>query len=204
MAEGFMIPEFKDGHQFSTLREAIDARERHLEMHKLLLSMQDHSYIPATFDGDIPEFAFGKQRERLLIGKLYWLKDERGIEQAGKLTAATVSPNESCAHCVMEFSEGRTGIWKIPLSEVELEVWRRHPDTFFGVPAQRSTVAETPIQLYDFFHTATKLRTKEQLLAVLSESPDLELERLAVLEQKELASMHAERLTYGALAHRLN
>jgi hypothetical protein len=202
MAEGFMIPEFKEGHQFATLREIIDAREKHQEMHNLLLSMQDHSDVPATFDGEIPEFEFGGQRARLLIGRHYSVKDKDGIDRPARLTAATVSPGERCAHCAMDIVGGNTVLCKVPLTDAELEVWKRHPDTFFGVPAQRSMTAETPIELYDFFHAATKLRTKEQLLAALSESRDLDVAKLAELDQAQLASLHAERLTYGALAHR--
>jgi hypothetical protein len=38
--------------------------------------------------------------------------------------------------------------------------WRRHPDTFFGVLGQRSTRADTPLALYDFFHEWFKYTRK--------------------------------------------
>lgn len=69
LAEGFHIPEFKQGAHFPSLRHAIDAREAHIEMHDLLQSLRDHSDIPSTFDGEIPEFAFGEATQRLVDGE---------------------------------------------------------------------------------------------------------------------------------------
>src|ERR1700722_1670668 len=57
VVEGFQIPDFKSDVLVS-LREVVDARERHIEMHELMKSIKDHSGIPSTFDGGIPEYAF--------------------------------------------------------------------------------------------------------------------------------------------------
>lgn len=57
---GFQIPDFKADNPAPSLRAAIEARERHIEMHELIQSIKDHSDIPMTFDGEIPEFAFGE------------------------------------------------------------------------------------------------------------------------------------------------
>src|SRR2546428_1938284 len=86
MAEGFQIPEFKTDSMFPSLRAAIEARERHIEMHELIVSMHDHTDIPSTFDGEIPEFAFGEVAPRLLIGQRYLVRDEDGTRKPGLLT----------------------------------------------------------------------------------------------------------------------
>ena len=46
------------------------ARDKHMDMVRLIKSTRDQNEIPVTFDGDIPEFAFNKelQEKRLLIG----------------------------------------------------------------------------------------------------------------------------------------
>jgi hypothetical protein len=41
-----------------------------------------------------------------------------------------------------------------------MNAWKRHPDTFFGVPSQRFTRADTPLELYDFFHESFKCWAK--------------------------------------------
>src|SRR5207244_634446 len=94
MAEGFQIPEFKADAMFASLRAAIEARERHIEMHELMRSMKDHNDIPSTFDGEIPEFAFGEDAPRLLIGQRYLVEAEDGVERPGLLTTATVIDSE--------------------------------------------------------------------------------------------------------------
>jgi hypothetical protein len=93
---------------------------------------------------------------------------------------------------------GRSGIWKIPLSSDEMAAWNRHPDTFFGVVGQRKKQAETPLELYDFCHNSFRRETKERLLEVMAGSPDFD--RLKTLTQVELAKVHAERTTYAVLA----
>lgn len=86
----------------------------------------------------------------------------------------------------------------MPLSDAEMAAWKRYPDTFFGELGQRTTRAETPLELYDFFHQSFKRCSKEQLLKAMADAVDID--KLADLGQEELASIHAERLTYGALA----
>jgi hypothetical protein len=72
LAEGFKLPEFKIGATFSSIRNALTARERHFEMFKLMESLREHYEIPATFEGEIPEFAFGDSGTRLRIGQRYF------------------------------------------------------------------------------------------------------------------------------------
>ncbi|MBU1978399.1 MAG: SEC-C domain-containing protein [Gammaproteobacteria bacterium] len=72
--DGFQIPDFK-ANVTTTLRAAIEARDHHIEMHELIQSIKDHSDIPSTFDGEIPEFAFDEDVPRLLIGQNYLVQD---------------------------------------------------------------------------------------------------------------------------------
>lgn len=181
-----------------SLRHVIDARETHIEMHDLLQSMKDHAEVPSTFDGQIPEYAFNDGLSRIMVGSRYRVKDHEGVERLAKVTAATVSEHERIAICGVTFEEGRSGIWTVPLSDEELTAWRRHPDTFFGVLSQRSTRAETPLELYDFLHESFKRMSKDDLLNAIADAPDFAT--LAQMDQSQLASIYAERMTYGALA----
>jgi len=197
VVEGFQIPDFK-GDAKASLREIIDAREKHIEMHELMKSMTDHSTIPSTFDGEIPEYAFNPDEPRLLIGERYLIPDQDGVLKPVVVTAATVREEEKVAYCGVTFVDGRAGILKFPLSDSELAAWSRHPDTFFGVVSQRKTHVETPLEFFDFCHDAFKRESKERLLEVMADSPDFE--RLKTLTQAELAGIHAEHMTHAALA----
>ena len=196
LAEGFQIPEFKFD-AVSDLRHVIEAREAHIEMHNLLKSMYDHSDIPSTFDGELPVYAFHPDTPRILIGNRYLFPDERGIERPGRVTSAVVLENERKVLVGVDFDSGESVICSGPLSEDEIEAWRRHPDTFFGVVGQKTTRADSPIEFYDFWFESFKRLSKARLLESMSQQPDFEY--LKTLSQAELASIHAERMTYSAL-----
>jgi SEC-C motif len=200
MAEGFQIPDFKADAMFPSLRAAIEARERHMEMHKLLHSMHDHTDIPSTFDGEIPEFAFGEGAPRLLIGQRYLVKDGDGTEQPGLLTTATVVETERAAYCGLTLDNGKSIICSWPLSDTEMAAWSRHPDTFFGELGQRTTKADGPLELYDFFHNTYQQTPRERLLELMAEMPGIT--DLRQLDQPALASIYAERCVNVAIAER--
>jgi len=196
LAEGFQIPDFKSGVR-ADLRRVIDARESHIEMHELMKSFKDHADIPTTFDGEIPEYAFGADAHRVLI--------RRALHGAGPRRRGSARPGD-CRNsygsgarrllCVT-FDDGRSAICTMPLSTEELAAWKRHPDTFFGIVGQRSTHANSALEFYDFFHESFRRESKERLLEVMANAPDFE--QLRNLDQPQLASIHAER-TSAALA----
>lgn len=194
--DGFKIPDFKANVQ-TTLRGAIDDREKHIEMHELIKSIQDHSSIPITFDGEIPEFAFNKGIQRLMIGQNYLVCDSNGIERRGTLTSATVNEAENNVYGAFLLDNGEAIITSIPLSELEIAAWRRHPDTFFGEVGQRTTQANSPLELYDFILSSYRNTPKERLLELLAGSPDIaELEKF---EQPQLSKIFSERIVSSIL-----
>lgn len=198
LAEGFQISDFKSDVVFSSLRSAIDARERHIEMYELLQSMKDHADIPSTFDGEISEFAFGEVTHRLLIGQGYLVKDTNGIERPGLLTTVTVAEAERRAYCGLSFDDGKAAIYTCPLSDAEMAAWHRHPDTFFGEVGQRTTKADHPLDLYDFFCNGYQHTPRERLLEFLAGSSDIA--ELTKLSQSELVSIYAERCVNSVLS----
>jgi len=153
--------------------------------------MREHSLVPSTFDGQIPEFAFGDAQQRLIVGQTYLVPDKGGVERRGRLTTATVSENEKFAHCVFALETGVSVIATVPLTEAELQAYRRFPDTFFGTLIEPMRKANSPVDLYDFFLEAYRETSKERLLELMASAPDLEY--LRSLSQKELASIYSER-----------
>ena len=85
VAEGFKIPDFKLDSAFLTLRDALQSREKHIDMFDLMQAMKEYDQIPSTFDGEIPEYAFGEISEvRLKIGNEYLVPDANGNDVLGE------------------------------------------------------------------------------------------------------------------------
>jgi len=83
LAEGFQIPDFKIDTAFPSIRAAYESRKAHADMHQLLKSMNEHSAVPVTFNGEAPELAFGEHQPRLLIGETY-LVPMRMVRRSGE------------------------------------------------------------------------------------------------------------------------
>ena len=197
LAEGFQIADFKEGVMFPTLRAAINAREAHREMHGLMQSIADHSEIPSTFDGELDLYSHDGAPVRIAVGSRYLFPDQNGEQRVGLVTTATVSESEAIAYCGVTLDgTDKGGIYTFPLSQAELDAYRRHPDTFFGVPAQRTTEAKTPLDLYDFFCESYRHTPKEKLLEFMKTWPNQA--HLATLGQPELVSLYAEGMAVSA------
>ncbi|MEI7752724.1 MAG: SEC-C metal-binding domain-containing protein, partial [Candidatus Omnitrophota bacterium] len=84
-AHGFKIADFKIRTMHTTIREAVDMREKHKEIDRVATSMKKHATIPSTFDGEIPLFAFNEAAcsHRLLIGNSYLVPTKDGAEEIG-------------------------------------------------------------------------------------------------------------------------
>ncbi len=198
LADGFKIEDFKLDHQFPSLRAAINGRQAHIEMHELLMSIRTHSSIPSTFDGENPELAFiESEQKRLKIGAKYLVPDAEGNQVEGVLASAIVMEQDKVAVCAVNTKAGRGIIVRVPLSDAEFAAWRRHPTTFFG-EISRNRESKTVLDLYDFFLKAHAKTPKERLLEFLAEAPDID--KLAALNQGELASVYCERLAVNAFS----
>ena len=196
MADGFQIEEFKLDHKFPSLRAAINGRQDHIEMHELLNSIRTHSTIPSTFDGENPEIAFVDSKQNpLRIGNTYVVPDAEGNQVEGVLTSAIVMEQGKVAVCAVNTKDGRGIICRVPLSDAELAAWRQHPATFFG-QISKNRKSETVLDLYDFFMDAYTKTPKAKLLEFLAGAPDID--KLAALNQVELASVYCERLAVNA------
>lgn len=198
LAEGFRIPEFKEGAQFPSVRHMAESRERHQEMHSLLESLRIHHEIPSTFDGEMPEYAFSKQEPRLLIGRSYIVPSPEG-EVEGILEDAVVIEEAAMVwgiyHCP---SIGKRIHVKTPISDEELSAYRRHPETFFGQVKKQWSTNGDPLKLFDFFLQGVRDANRDQLLLQIRGSPDLDSLRDLPLE--ELRKVVAERLTYAVVS----
>ena len=195
-SEGFKIPELKADRQFP-LHDAIVLRDKHKDIHRLLKSMRDFARIPVTFDGEIPEFAFGGATQRLLVGRHYIVKDKEGNDRIAVLTSAVVVEQERKAVCALTLESGESHIGSWPLSDAEMAAYKAHPETFFG-EVSRGKKAEHPLEMYDFFLESYSKTPKEKILEFFKGRSNIE--ELGKLSQPELAATYAEHCVNWVLA----
>ena len=154
--------------------------------------MREHYDIPSTFDGEIPEFAFGETLPpRFRIGEWYSIPDKEGNQILGRLCDAVVMESERKVYGVYQTQTGANMIATAPLTEVELTAWHRHPETFFGQLRYVSKGCKSYVDWCDFFYDSYKNTPKDRLLELLKGAVDIEV--LKSLEQRELAILYSER-----------
>lgn len=189
---GFRIPELRRGFAFKDIRHAVDSRSEHQEFVEIMQSMREHAEVPITFDGENPEFAFGKGVSRLVIGQRYSVPDAAGTPVDGTLESGVVVEQERAATCVLRLEDGRRVITRFALDEAEMRAWLAHPDTFFGVIDRnaRRVVQKTVLDWYDFFHQTYRTTPKEKLVEWMT--GPMQRETLERMEQSELARLYCE------------
>jgi hypothetical protein len=197
LIEGFKMPDFRLEYKHMALSEALDQRERHKEVLELMKSMSQHSMPPSTFDGEIPEFEFGDSGSRLVIGHKYLIPDGNGGHTTGQLENAIVLADGKSVQGVYKLDDGRRVISSCPLTEEELNAYRKHPDTFFGIDLPASRQIDDPLEMYDWLLSIYQKTPKERLLSLMKgAAAETELNGLS---QSELASKYCL-----ALVQRMN
>lgn len=195
LVAGFKVPDFGQGAQFSSYTDAHKARKKYAALHDVQKAMVNYS-IPVTFDGEIPEFAFGEAERRFTIGERLEVADGVFVT----LQSGIVMEPERKAYLVVADDEGQGHIMTAELSDAEMAAYSSHRETFFGriVPVSKNT--EDPMDLYDFFYDSYKDTPREKLLEFMDGAPDIE--ELKELPEDELRYAYAERLTHWAMRDR--
>ncbi len=198
-AHGFKISDFSVNTEFHSIRDVLQSREKHKGMDLLIKSIKEHADIPVTFDGEIPEFRFNDEarKNRLVVGNKYLIPDEQGNNVEGILMTATVSEKEKKIFGVYQLNNGRQAMCTNPISDEELQAYRKYPDTFFGVSLNHSKEAKEPMDLFDFFFNSYKQTPPEKILEFMKNSPDIE--ELKKLSPDELLITYCERLVYSVV-----
>lgn len=189
LAEGFKTSDFGASAQFSSLIDAFRAKQKHGDLFRLIDAFKNY-HIPSTFDGQIPEFAFGEAERRWIIGEQYTLSDDEP-EVVGTLTSAVVSEEEKIANLLFSLQDGRSALVPAPLNDAELAAYRQHPETFFGVHHRVGKEISDPFGWFEFFYENYKNTPRERLLEFLKSAHDFE--HLSTLPDEELRLVFCER-----------
>jgi len=195
LVAGFKIPDFGYGAQFNSYTEAHKARMKYAALNDVQKAMVTYN-IPITFDGEIPEFAFGKAERRFTIGER--LKVAEGVFMI--LQSGIVMETEQKAYLVVTDVNGHSHMMTAELSDAELAAYRSHPETFFGRVVSVSKNTEDPMDLYEFFINSYKETPRGKLIELMNGAPDIK--ELKKLPDDELLYVYAELLTHGAMRDR--
>jgi len=190
LAEGFKIPDF-GSIEYPSLTAAYRARLKHADVYSVAEAFQ-HYKVPSTFDGELPEFAFGQAERRFVVGDRH--QNDDGF--IGVLEQGIVVENEKTAYLVYN-GDGRRVIYNAPLSDAELSAYKRHPETFFGKVDNVEKQLTSTSDLYAFIYESYKNTPREKILEWLAKSPDIET--LAKLPIDELRYAYVERTVIGAI-----
>lgn len=198
VGEGFKIPDFKIDSSFQNLREALNSREKHIDMLDLIKAMKEYDEIPSTFDGEIAEYAFGDIKEpRLKVGNKYILPSPTGKDIVATLRDVVVMERERKTHELYDTDDGKQLHYSGKLTDEEFIAFKKHPDTFFGVYKKHDNRSKDALDFYDFCYRNYKKTTKEKLLEFLKDHPNLD--KFREMPQEELAKVYCEILTYSAM-----
>lgn len=194
MIEGFRIPGFKKGSQFSSLRALAEFREQHSDIFVLGRAYRDMK-IPDTLDGQLASRAFGNFAEApIKVGEKYMFDGVDGQPTVGEITQAFMMEDAMEATAVVRHADGSTHLYKVPITEDEMRVYRESPRTFFGIIEDKHELSD-PVELYEWFLGIYKHSKREVLLAALGRRADD-----PSVPDTELAKELSERLARNVLS----
>ena len=170
---GFKICDFPPGRDGMTFVETIESRDKHREIYDLMITINTHTKIPSFFDEK-----FAEEREipsdvsRLLIGETYSIPTGNGGEELGVLMEATVMEVQKEVFGVYRVSSGQQLMCSVPISDAELRLYKRSPETFFGVVKNVGKQIESPFDAYDFLANSYLKSSRENLLKWMKDWPN--------------------------------
>jgi len=200
LALGFKIHDFGHKVAFPGLIPAFKAKKKYDDLLTLIQTIMNHR-IPTTFDGEVPEFAFGHAERRWKIGECYDLSIFPGIPKGamGTLTTAVVLEGAKAMALSFHFeAENRSLIFQEPMTDAEIAAYRSHPETYFGVHREVGGSLKTPLEMFEWLHKNYSQTPRVRLLEFLRSAPDFET--LSKLPDDELLLLYCERMTGGLMA----
>jgi hypothetical protein len=176
------------------MHELMKSRERHADILSLKEAAKIRHTIPATFDGTNPALAFSPdQIPRLKVGEWYRVPDQQGVEIEAQLCGGIVIEERKTAFCTYRTRMGAYFLGTNTLTDDEVQAYKLHPTTFFGIVQDNATrTATTPVEWFDFLFETYQHSSKEKILEFLAGASDAN--ELSKLNQRDLAITYCERM----------
>ncbi len=173
-----------------TLIQMYREKQKHLDAHEIMDAIKVYPVFPDTFDGSLISDSSDRN---IKIGETYQFTDVGDPPGTiGTVTDAIVMEDQEIAHVVIRTKDGKSLILKQTLTRHQLDDYRKHKDTFFGVKKNAGGQINDPFEFFEWLLTTYKKSSKEKLLEFLAKAPDIEL--LRSLSQEDLALIYCERI----------
>ena len=153
-------------------------KQKHIDGYNIVESLRKYPQIPATFDGELPLYSEDIDN-RIQVGEKYFFKDigEKGV--IAEVTSATISESEKKMYIAIYTEDRESHIITREVNDRELEVYRTHKDSFFGIVQRQGEQIDDPYKLFEWMMEGYKDTPRERLLEMCRERPDLrQLEKL--------------------------
>ncbi len=200
LALGFKIEDFGASASFSSLIDAFKAKQKYADLFRLVQAIGDYS-IPTTFDGEVPEFAYGQAERKWKIGETYHFPDiDGGV--TGVLTTGTVLEQEKNAYLAIQTQDDRSIIVTAPMTDAEMAAHRSHPDTFFGMHRKVGGNMKSPFDLFEWFYENHTKTPRDKLLEWLKPAQDFA--EISKLPDDELLLVFCDRHVGAVMAKTAN
>lgn len=177
LAYGFKISDFMPRTPFTSILSAVKARRKHEVAEKVFYAVRDFASVPSTFGDDLPEerLAADGAGERPRIGARYLVPSEANEHRTGVVVDALVMESWKQVVLTIRHDDGSgDALYSEAISEEELAVYRASPDTFFGVLRPVPQGIKTPFDAFDFFYRAYRETSRERLLELMANWPEIE------------------------------
>jgi len=160
-------------------------KQKHIDAHNIIDSFKSYLDIPQTFDGSLPSDCFSGEPQKIVIGERYY------FEKEGHFVTVTYATVDEANKRIMIGTDNGFVLTK-PMTDIELEDYKKHPDAYFGVIHRQGRKLENE---YEFFENMVDIHmsySKETTLKKMEKRQDYE--RLKLLDKEELVVLYCEGL----------
>lgn len=200
--EGFKIDDCKADRAYRSVREAVDTRDRHPEIHELLSSIRATSTVPHRFDSSLAEFGEGVASIELKMGQDYMHPDKHKNKMLVRVMGIGVDLDHRVLRCQLVSGAGKEMTEDWPMSEDEFQA------ASISLPALMQRFAPAipklndAVEVYDLILRDLAGQPRAKVLERCANQQDFSA--LATLPHDQLLKAAAERLTNTVLVEAAN
>lgn len=149
-------------------------KQKHIDAHNLIESLQQYPQIPDTFDGRPASETFNES-PRLRVGDSYFFEGVGDEGVVGKVTSVAVIEAEKQAFVlIMRARDGKSAILTTKLSHAEIEDYKKYGDAYFGANETRHHQSKGIFELFEWMVKCFSKTPRDQLMDFAKDRPDIE------------------------------
>ncbi len=192
-ADGLNIIDFPKGGKLYRASELYLNKRKHIDVYDITEAFRTYTQLPLTFDGSLPSVTFGGNK-RLIIGQQYIFEEEN---ITGTVTAVTVG-QDKVIYIAVHTDDNKNPIPMKKMTDSEYEDYKRHPEAYFGKIQHVPKQINDPFELFESFVKRNKNMSKEKLLQLMQNAPDIDV--LSKMDHEALLLEYCERLVKGVIS----